>query len=120
VFNRRKAVTRIAIALNLLFKPSGKDVEYFTGVTSDVSLTGMGIETSNMVEMSPGEPLEIKASLTEKKKTFYCKGEVAWMKRLRNKYKVGVKIMEMEEEFQDEILGYADRAWQDVRKTRFQ
>jgi hypothetical protein len=117
MINKRKDVARIGIVLDVLFRLFKSESEYFSGRTQEVSVGGLSFETS-FGDLKLKDLLELKITLQQKNETFQFTGEVVWIKQIGNKWRIGVKIQEMDERFKKEIASHQDMIWKDVRRLR--
>ena len=115
MLDERRNFKRFDIPLNVEFKISNSLEKYLTGITVNFSRSGLCLE-SNATAPDISEVTELKIKLPEKETYLTAVCDVAWQKRVDDKFMMGVKLMAMDKEAKNEILQYAYDLW--LKKMR--
>jgi len=88
-----------------VLKAKGKDKIVKRTTIHDFSRGGLKL-VFNFIELDPGSDIDLEVYVPEKGLRTSLKAEIAWKKFGDNKMEVGLKIINMEEEAQNEILSW--------------
>jgi c-di-GMP-binding flagellar brake protein YcgR len=115
MLEERRSFKRFDIPLDIEFKISNSSREYVMGRTVNFSRTGLCLE-SNAIVPDVNDVTELKIKLPEKDIYTTAVCDVAWQKRVDDKFLMGIKLMAMDKEAKNEILQYAYDLW--LKKMR--
>jgi c-di-GMP-binding flagellar brake protein YcgR len=88
-----------------VLKAEGKDKIVKRTTVHDFSRGGLKL-VFNFIDLDPGSDIDLEVYVPEKGLRTSLKAEIAWKKFGDNKMEVGLKIINMEEEAQNEILSW--------------
>jgi c-di-GMP-binding flagellar brake protein YcgR len=108
--NERRKFKRFDVSLDVAFKISNGSDEYFTGVTMNVSRSGLCFE-SGMFGLALQELVDLKLKLPDTDRFISVSGDVAWKKQGEDKCWVGIAFREINKEAKSQILDYAYDRW---------
>ena len=117
MLDERRSFKRFDIPLDVEFRISNSAEKYLMGKTVNFSRTGLCLE-SNAIAPDIKEVTELKIKLPEKDLYTTAVCDVAWQKRVDDKFIMGVRLMAMDREDKNEILQYAYDLW--LKKMRGQ
>jgi c-di-GMP-binding flagellar brake protein YcgR len=115
MLDERRSFKRFDIPLDVEFKISNLSDRYLMGKTINFSRTGLCLE-SNSIAPNISEVTEIKIKLPEKETYTTAVCDVAWQRRVDDKFMMGIKLMAMDKEAKNEILQHAYDLW--INKMR--
>ncbi len=115
MLDERRSFKRFDIPLDVEFKISNSSEKYLMGKTVNFSRTGLCLE-SNAIAPDIKEVTELKIKLPEQDLYTTAVCDVAWQKRVDDKFMMGIKLMAMDKEAKNEILQYAYDLW--LKKMR--
>ena len=110
MLDEKRSFKRFDIPLDVEFKISNSSDKFLTGKTINFSRTGLCLE-SNAIAPNIKDVTEIKIKLPEKETYTTAVCDVAWQKRVDDKFLMGIKLMAMDKEAKNEILQYAYDQW---------
>ena len=110
MLDEKRSFKRFDIPLDVEFKISNSSDKFLTGKTINFSRTGLCLE-SNAIAPNIKDVTEIKIKLPEKETYTTAVCDVAWQKRVDDKFLMGMKLMAMDKEAKNEILQYAYDQW---------
>ena len=110
MLDEKRSFKRFDIPLDVEFKISNSSDKFLTGKTINFSRTGLCLE-SNAIAPNIKDVTEIKIKLPEKETYTTAVCNVAWQKRVDDKFLMGIKLMAMDKEAKNEILQYAYDQW---------
>jgi len=88
-----------------VLKAKGKDKIVKRTTIHDFSRGGLKL-VFNFIELDPGSDIYLEVYVPEKRLRTSLKAEIAWKKLVDNRMEVGLKIIDIEEEAQNEILSW--------------
>ncbi len=110
MLDERRSFKRFDIPLDVEFKISNSSEKYLAGKTINFSRTGLCLE-SHAIAPNIKEVTEIKIKLPEKETYTTAVCDVAWQRRVDDKFMMGIKLMAMDKEAKNEILQYGYDLW---------
>jgi c-di-GMP-binding flagellar brake protein YcgR len=112
--DRRKFI-RYDIPLDVEFKLLDDKSEYYSGVTTNFSRSGLCFETShNTAQLN--KALDIKIRVPDSNKFTSAVGDLVWIQDLDDKYLYGIKLMVMETDAKSIVLDSAYKIWLDTMR----
>ena len=102
---RRKSPRYKCVIPAKLLKSEGKFKLIERLTIHDLSREGLKLKI-NFVSLKPGSGMELELYFPEKGESTSLKAEIAWIKGVKNRMEVGLKIKEMDEETKNEILSW--------------
>jgi len=102
---RRKYTRHKCLLPAEVLKAEGKDKIVTRTSIHDLSRGGLKLVVK-FVNLDPGSDIDLEVYVPEKELRTSLKAEIAWKKFGDNKMEVGLKIINIEEEAQDEILSW--------------
>ncbi len=116
MLDERRSFKRFDIPLDVEFKISNSSERYLTGKTVNFSRTGLCLE-SNAMAPEIHEITKIKIKLPEKETYTIAVCDVAWQKRVDDKFMMGIKLMAMDKVAKNEILQHAYDLWMNKMRS---
>jgi len=108
----RRRYIRYDIPLDVELKSHDDTSEYFKGITTNFSRSGLCIESSHKTTLL-NEPFDLKIRVPDSYRFTSAVGDLVWKEELEDKYLYGIKLMSMETDAKSKILESAYNIWLD-------
>ena len=115
MMSERRKFRRFDVSLDVAFKVSNGSQAFFTGITKNVSRSGLCFE-SHAFDPALKEGMELKVKLPGRDTYALVKGMIAWKEQMKDACWVGIEFKEIDKEAKGQILEYAYDLW--VEKNR--
>jgi len=114
--SERRKFRRFDVSLDVAFKTSEGSDDYSTGVTKNISRSGLCFESQTLAP-SLKEYMELKVKLPDQDTFVSVSGSVAWKEKSEDKCWVGIEFKEIDKEAKGKILDYAYDLWVDKNRN---
>ena len=115
MISERRKFKRFDVSLDVAFKTANGSQAYFTGMTKNISRSGLCFESRTFAPALE-ECMELKVKLPGLDTYAFITGTIAWKEQLKDACWVGIEFRDIDKAAKVQILEYAYDLW--VEKNR--